>query len=160
MEVSENTIYYTLSTIAQSEAALMAVMITIIFFILQSLENKLRENLIARAHQQTREKALEEVLRLIYAKQFEQANNTFIAEHPMDFAIKQWLIQKKKLERILFAPLFFGLITISFSIIGLIFTDVLSESVWGFNVICGISLLFFTSIFLIFSDIGAFILNK
>lgn len=160
MVVSENTIYYTLSTIAQSEAALMAVMITIIFFILQSLENKLRENLIARADQQTRANALEDVLRLIYSKQFEEANNSFMANHPMDLAIKQWLIQKKKLERVLFAPLFFGLITIMLSIFGLMLTDVLAETVLGIYVISGISLIFFTSIFLIFRDIGAFISNK
>lgn len=156
MEISENTIFYALSTIAQTEAALMAVMVTFIFFILQSLENKLRDNLIARSNEQTMGQARENVLRLIYSKQFEQANNSFHAEHPMDLAIKQWLIQKKKLEKILFAPLFFGLSTIMLSIFGLMLTELLKCSNLGFNVVLGIFILFVTSIFLIVKDIRSF----
>ena len=76
-EISYNTIYYTLSTISQTMAALFAVVGTFVIFQIQATETRLINLLTSRANNETREGAQERVKTLIAAKKFKEANDSF-----------------------------------------------------------------------------------
>ena len=81
-EITDNTIYYTLSTISQTMAALFAVVGTFAIFQIQATETRLINLLISRADNETRENAQVNVKRLIAAKKFKEANESFALEDP------------------------------------------------------------------------------
>jgi chromosome condensin MukBEF complex kleisin-like MukF subunit len=81
-EITDNTIYYTLSTISQTTAALFAVVGTFTIFQIQATETRLINLLTSRANNETREDKQVNVKRLIAAKKFKEANNFFSKEDP------------------------------------------------------------------------------
>ena len=81
-EISDNTIYYTLSTISQTMAALFAVVGTFVIFQIQATEARLINLLTSRANNETRENAHVRVNTLIAAKKFKEANDSFYMADP------------------------------------------------------------------------------
>jgi hypothetical protein len=80
--ISDNTIYYTLSTISQTMAALFAVVGTFVVFQIQATESRLINLLTGRANNETREGAQVRVKALISAKKFKEANELFVIADP------------------------------------------------------------------------------
>lgn len=81
-EITDNTIYYTLSTISQTMAALFAVVGTFVIFQIQSTETRLINLLTNRANSETMNNAQARVKALIVAKKFKEANESFAMAEP------------------------------------------------------------------------------
>lgn len=85
--ISNNTIYYTLSTIAQTMAAIFAVMGTFLLFQIQSTESRIANLLNSRADKETMNNVIYKVKSLIALKKFKEAQDSFIPDDPFSGVI-------------------------------------------------------------------------
>lgn len=77
ISITDNTVYYTLSTISQTMAALFAVVGTFELFEIQSTETRLRDMLRLKAGRDTLGEYTEKIMLLIAARKYEEAFKAF-----------------------------------------------------------------------------------
>jgi hypothetical protein len=115
-EITDNTIYYTLSTISQTMAALFAVVGTFVIFQIQSTEARLISLLTSRANTETKNDALVRVKKLIFAKKFKEANESFSMEDPTEGLISNDITKLIEYKNLIKVTIISSSITIFFSV--------------------------------------------
>jgi|CXWL01.1.fsa_nt_gi hypothetical protein len=121
--ISDNTIYYTLSTIAQTMAAVFAVVGTFLLFQIQSTESRLINLLIGRADHETRLAANARVKTLIAAKKFKEANNSFAMADPNGGLIDNDIMNLTNYKKLIKLTAILSSITILLSVVTLSLVD-------------------------------------
>lgn len=142
IEISDNTVYYSLSTTGQAMAAMFAVVGTFILFQIQSTESRLIGLLLGRADRETANEATVAVKALIAAKKFKEAQESFSLADSSGGMIDSdihFLIEYRNLIKL---SLILTTLSISASVITLgLFDQIKSE--WWFSYIFLITILFF-----------------
>ncbi len=124
-EITDNTIYYTLSTISQTMAALFAVIGTFVIFQIQATESRLISLLTNRANSETRfqTQAQANVKTLIAAKKFKEANESFAMPDPNGGLINNDINKLAKYKNLIKTTIVLSSITIFVSILMLGLVD-------------------------------------
>ncbi|OUD31149.1 hypothetical protein [Flavobacterium sp. FPG59] len=149
-EITDNTIYYTLSTISQTMAALFAVVGTFAIFQIQATEIRLINLLISRADNETKENAQVNVKRLIAAKKFKEANESFAMEDPNGGLINICINKIIEYKILIKATVIASSFTIFISVVMLSLVDQI-KSLGFFNFAFFLTLIIFVSSLIIMS---------
>lgn len=143
-EITDNTIYYTLSTISQTMAALFAVVVTFVIFQIQATEARLINLLTNRANTETRESEQTRVKTLIAAKKFQQANNSFHMEDPNGGLINNDISKLVEYKSLIKVTIVSSSISIFISVLMLSLVDQIKG-------LCFFNISFFTTIIIFMS---------
>lgn len=130
MTISDNTIYYTLSTIAQTMAAVFAVIGTFLLFQIQSTESRLINLLTSRADNETRNQANSRVKTLIAAKKFKEANESFAMADPNGGLIDNDIMNLINYKKLIKLTAILSVITILLSVVILSLVDQIKNYVF------------------------------
>jgi hypothetical protein len=149
-EITDNTIYYTLSTISQTTAALFAVVGTFTIFQIQATETRLINLLTSRANNETRENKQVNVIRLIAAKKFKEASESFVMADPNGGLINNCINKLVEYKILIKVTVIASSITISLSVVMLSLVDQI-KNLFFFNFIFFLTLIIFVGSLIIMS---------
>jgi hypothetical protein len=121
--ISDNTIYYTLSTISQTMAALFAVVGTFVIFQIQATEARLINLLNVRANNETKDNSQKRVKAIIAAKKFKEANNFFSMPDTSGGQIDNDITKLTEYKSLIKVAILVSAITIILSIVMLCLVD-------------------------------------
>lgn len=124
--MKETTFYYVLTTLVQAEASLILLFIGIVFFVLYTLENKIKNALNQYIHSNSLNAHKSELSNLILQKKYSEANNYALLSHPLQIQINHWIMDYEHFKKMIFVAIVLTFSTISFAITGLAFADLLS----------------------------------
>ena len=124
--MKETTFYYVLTTLVQAEASMILLFIALVIFVLYTLENKIKNALNQFIHSNSLSAHKSELSNLILLKKYSEANNYGLLSHPFQIQINHWIIDYEHFKKMTFFSIALAFFTITFAIIGLAFTDLLS----------------------------------
>ena len=147
--ISDNTIYYTLSTISQTMAALFAVVGTFVIFQIQAAEARLINLLNVRANNETKDSSQKRVKAIIASKKFKEANNFFSMPDSSGGLIDNDITKLTEYKSLIKVAILVSAITIILSIVMLCLVDQIKTYLFfSFMFYCN-SFLFVASLILV-----------
>jgi hypothetical protein len=142
--ISDNTIYYTLSTISQTMAAIFAVVGTFVIFQIQATETRLINLLISRANNETLGNS--RVRELISAKKFKEASEFFKIEDPSGGLINSDINKLADYKNLIKVTVILSSITIFISVSMLTLADQIKSTEYFNYIFILTTILFSTSL--------------
>jgi hypothetical protein len=124
--MKETTFYYVLTSLVQAEASIILLFIAIVFFVLHTLENKIKNALNYYVNSSPLSAHKSELGNLILLKKYSEANNYAMLSHPLQIQINHWIMDYEHFKKMIFFSIALAFFTITFAIIGLAFADLLS----------------------------------
>lgn len=124
--MKETTFYYVLTTLVQAEASMILLFIALVLFVLHTLENKIKNALNYYVNSSSFSAHKSELGNLILLKKYSEANNYALLSHPFQIQINHWIMDYEHFKKMIFFSIALAFLTITFAIVGLAFTDLLS----------------------------------
>ena len=151
--MKETTFYSVLTTLVQAEASMIIIFIVIVFFVLHTLENKIKNALNDYVNLSSISAHKSELGNLILLRKYSEVNNYAMLSHPFQIQINHWIMDYEYFKKMIVILIVLASSTFTFAIMGLAFADLLSSAWIKIMIVLITTSIFFVSTYVCLAGI-------